>query len=73
VASDSALDFIPRDVFWNDLAPDEGALSLAWAEIVESLVAGRLGMGGSAGFDFANFVEAGAEARFKTLVGGFVP
>ena len=33
----------------------------------------RSGIGSSAGFDFANFFEAGAEAHFKTLIGGFVP
>jgi len=33
----------------------------------------RSGIGSPAGFDFANFFEAGAEAHFKTLIGGFVP
>lgn len=33
----------------------------------------RSSTGSSAGFDFANFVEACAQARFKTLISGFVP
>src|SRR6266481_1338609 len=54
-------------------ARNDTMVDSAWDDTLVGFGARRSSTRSSVGFDFANFVEASAQARFKTLISGFVP
>src|SRR6266446_4852004 len=81
VTKEKQIPRFARDDTVVDFSWDNGGVDAREDTVVDSarndraldFGARRSGIGSSAGFYFANFVQAGAEARFKTLIGGFVP